>query len=106
MDGNFSARESKKEERYKLMLDAQRKRMEWDRTRAERQLEIEREKIDLEKQEVAIKWKLEKAKTFGEIELEKERLQLSCNTEDAQIMLVDESTLDEHTKNGFWTVEH
>ncbi|KAE8775598.1 hypothetical protein D1007_51863 [Hordeum vulgare] len=54
--GFFLARESKKEERYKLMLDAQRERMEWDRTRAERRLEIEREKIELEKQEAAIKW--------------------------------------------------
>ncbi|KAE8776500.1 hypothetical protein D1007_50798 [Hordeum vulgare] len=70
----FSARENKKEERYKLMLDAQRERIEWDRTRAERQLEIERKKIELKKQEAAIKWELQKGKTFEEIELEKERL--------------------------------
>ncbi|KAE8819070.1 hypothetical protein D1007_03053 [Hordeum vulgare] len=54
----FSARESKKEERYKFMLDAQRERMEWDRTRTERRLEIEGEKIELEKQEAVIKWEL------------------------------------------------
>ncbi|KAE8818978.1 hypothetical protein D1007_03183 [Hordeum vulgare] len=101
--GLFLARESKKEERYKLMLDAQWERIEWDQTRAERRLEIEREKIELEKQDVAIKWELEKAKTFGEIELEKERLQLSRDVKDAKIMLADESTLDEHAKNGLWT---
>jgi hypothetical protein len=53
--GIFSARENKKEERYKLMLDAQKERMEWDRNRAEKKLQIEREKIELEKQEAAIK---------------------------------------------------
>ena len=61
-----------KEERYKLMLDAQKERMECDRKRAEKKLEIEREKIELEKQQAAIKWELEKAKTFGDIELQKE----------------------------------
>ncbi|KAE8803602.1 hypothetical protein D1007_20553 [Hordeum vulgare] len=101
--GIFSARESKKEEMYKLMLDVQRKRMEWDRTRAERRLEIDREKIELEKKDATIKWELEKAKTFEEIELEKERLQLSCDAEDAKIMLADESTLDEHAKK--WLVD-
>ena len=70
-------RENNKEERYKLMLDAQEERMEWDWKRAEKKLEIKREKIELEKQEAAIKWELEKAKTFGGIELEKERLQLA-----------------------------
>ncbi|KAE8808684.1 putative oxidoreductase [Hordeum vulgare] len=65
--GIFSARESKKEERYKIMLG-------WDQKRVERRLEIEKEKINLEKKEAAIKWELQKAKTFGEIELEKERL--------------------------------
>ncbi|KAE8770816.1 hypothetical protein D1007_57377 [Hordeum vulgare] len=54
-------------------------RMEWDRTKAERRLQIEREKIELEKQEAAIKWKFQKAKTFGDTEQEKERLQLSGN---------------------------
>ncbi|KAE8769979.1 hypothetical protein D1007_58349 [Hordeum vulgare] len=67
----FPEWESKKEERYKLMVDAQREGRDW--TRAERGLEIEREKIELEKQEAGIKWELEKAKTFGEIELENER---------------------------------
>ena len=67
--GIFSIRENKKEERYKLMLDAQKERMEWDRKRAEKKLEIEKEKIELEKQQAAIKRELEKAKTFGVIEL-------------------------------------
>ncbi|KAE8771126.1 glutathione s-transferase t3-like [Hordeum vulgare] len=84
LTGIFSARESKKEERYKLMLDVRRKMMEWDRTRAKRRLGIEREKIELEKQEEAIKWELQKAQTFGEIELEKERLQLSRDANDAK----------------------
>ena len=43
------------------MLDAQEERMDWDRKRAEKKLEIEREKIELEKQQAAIKWELEKA---------------------------------------------
>ncbi|KAE8815742.1 putative oxidoreductase [Hordeum vulgare] len=46
---------NKKEGRYKLMLYAQKERMEWHRARAEKRLEIEREKIELEKQEAAIK---------------------------------------------------
>jgi hypothetical protein len=96
--GIFSVRKNKKEERYKLMLDAQKERMEWDRKRAEKKLEIEREKIELEKQQAAIKWELEKAKTFGDIELEKERLQLARDAEDARIMLADETLLDEHAK--------
>ena len=45
--GIFSVRENK--ERYKLMLDAQKERMEWDRQTAEKKLEIEREKIEFEK---------------------------------------------------------
>ena len=49
MDGHFTIRENKKEERYKVMLDAQKERMEWDRKRAKKKLEIEREKIELEK---------------------------------------------------------
>ncbi|KAE8785382.1 putative oxidoreductase [Hordeum vulgare] len=96
--GIFSTRGDKKEERYKLMLDAQKERMDWDQMRGERRLEIEREKIELEKQEAAIKWELKKAKTFEEIELEKERLQLARYTKDAKIMLADESVLDEHAK--------
>ena len=91
-------RENKKEVRYKLMLDAQEERMDWDRKRAEKKLEIEREKIELEKQQAAIKWELEKAKTFGDIELEKERLQLARDAEDARIMLTDETLLDEYAK--------
>ena len=55
MDGNFSVRESK-EEWYKLMLDAQKKMMEWDRKRTKKMHEIEREKIELEKQQAEIKW--------------------------------------------------
>lgn len=98
MDGIFSARENKKEERYKLMLDAQKERMEWDRIRAEKRLEIEREKIESEMQKAVIKWELEKAMTFGEFELEKERLQLARDAEDAKIMLADETLLDEHAK--------
>ena len=101
--GIFSVRGNKKEERYKLMLDAQKERMEWDRKRAEKKLEIEREKIELEKQQAAIKWELEKAKTFGDIELEKERLQLARDAEDARIMLADETLLDEHAKK--WLAE-
>lgn len=53
--GIFSVRENKKEERYKLMLDAQKKRMDWDRERVSKKLQIEREKIELEKKEAAIK---------------------------------------------------
>ena len=49
--GIFSVRENKKEERYKLMSDAQKERMEWDRKRAEKKLKIEREKIELKKQQ-------------------------------------------------------
>nr|XP_020160438.1 uncharacterized protein LOC109745732 [Aegilops tauschii subsp. strangulata] len=64
----------KKEERYKLLLDAQKERMKWGQKRAEKKLEIEREKVELEKQQAAIKWELGKTKTFGDIELEKERL--------------------------------
>ena len=97
MDGHFSAR-GNKEERYKLMLDVQKKRMKWDRKRAEKKLEIGRGKIELEKQQEVIKWELVKAKTFGDIELEKERLQLARNAEDARIMLADETLLDEHAK--------
>ncbi|KAE8795102.1 hypothetical protein D1007_30044 [Hordeum vulgare] len=74
-----------------------------DRTRVERRLEIEREKTELEKQEAAIKWELQKVNTFEEIELEKERLQLSRDVEDAKILLVDESTLDEYAKK--WLAE-
>ena len=55
MDRHFSARESKKEERYKLMLDAQKERIEWYRKRGEKKLEIERKKIELEKKQAAIK---------------------------------------------------
>ncbi|KAE8786884.1 putative oxidoreductase [Hordeum vulgare] len=53
--GIFLTRENKKEKRYKLMLDAQKKRMDSDLMRVERRLEIEREKIELEKQDAAIK---------------------------------------------------
>ncbi|KAE8775883.1 hypothetical protein D1007_51604 [Hordeum vulgare] len=102
MDGHFSARKTKKEERHKLMLDAHKEKMEWDRTKTETQLQIEREKTELEKQEGAIKWELQKAKTFGDIELEKDRLQLSHDAEDAKIMLADEFTLNEHAKK--WLV--
>ena len=42
------ARENK-EERYNLMLDAQKERREWDRKRMEKNLEIKRENIELEK---------------------------------------------------------
>jgi hypothetical protein len=87
-----------KEEMYKLMLDAQKERMEWERKRAEKKLEIKREKIELEKQEAAIKWELEKTKTFADIELAKERLQFARDAEDARIMLTDETLLDEHAK--------
>ncbi|KAE8800570.1 hypothetical protein D1007_24071 [Hordeum vulgare] len=45
----FSTRENKKEERYKVMLDAQKDGMEWDQIRTGRMLEIESEKIELEK---------------------------------------------------------
>ncbi|KAE8787486.1 hypothetical protein D1007_38543 [Hordeum vulgare] len=96
------AKENKKEQRYKLMLDAQKDRMEWDQTRADKRLEIKSEKIELEKQEAAIEWELEKAKTFGEIKLEKERLQLARDMEDAKIMLADETLLEEHEKSGLW----
>jgi hypothetical protein len=47
--GIFSIKENKKEERYKLMLDAQKEMMEWDRKRTEKKLGIEREKIELKK---------------------------------------------------------
>ncbi|KAE8799658.1 hypothetical protein D1007_24904 [Hordeum vulgare] len=92
------ARKNKKEERYKLMLDAQKERMNSNEMRAERRLRIERKKIELEKQEAAIKWELQKAKTFEETELEKERLQLAHGAEDVKIMLADKSVLDEHAK--------
>ena len=49
------ARENKKEERYKLLMKAQKERMEWDRQMVEKKLAIERENIELEKQEAAIK---------------------------------------------------
>ena len=45
-----------------------------------------------------IKWEHEKAKTSVDIELEKERLQLARDAEDAKIMLMDETLLDEHAK--------
>ena len=96
--GIFSARENKKEERYKLMLDAQKERMEWYRKRAEKKLKIEREKIELEKQQTAIKWELEKATSIGDIELENERLQLARDAKDERIILADETLLDEHAK--------
>ena len=48
-------RENKKEERYKIMLDAQKEMMDWDWERANKNLQIEKEKIELEKKEAAIK---------------------------------------------------
>ncbi|KAE8805460.1 putative oxidoreductase [Hordeum vulgare] len=47
--GAFPAREDNKEERYKLILDAQKERMDWNRKRAQKKLKIENEKIELEK---------------------------------------------------------
>ncbi|KAE8799262.1 hypothetical protein D1007_25390 [Hordeum vulgare] len=47
--GILSAREKKNKKRYNLMLDVQKERMEWDRTGAEKRLEMKREKIELEK---------------------------------------------------------
>ncbi|KAE8775868.1 hypothetical protein D1007_51583 [Hordeum vulgare] len=78
------------------MLDAQKERMECDRSSMERRLEIEIEKIELEKQKAAIKWKLE-------IEVKKERLQLARDAENAKVMLTDETFLDEHAKK--WLAE-
>jgi hypothetical protein len=89
--GIFSARESKKEERYKLLMETQKERMEWDKTRVENKLAIEREKIELEKREAVIKWELEKAKTFADMDFEKEKLQLARDAKDAKIMLADET---------------
>nr|XP_020194376.1 chromatin-remodeling ATPase INO80-like [Aegilops tauschii subsp. strangulata] len=101
--GIFSVRENKKEERYKIMFDAQKERMEWDRKRVEKKLEIERGKIELQKKQAAIKWELDKAKTFGDIELEKEWLQLARYAEDVRTMLADETLYDEHSKK--WLVD-
>ncbi|KAE8814036.1 putative oxidoreductase [Hordeum vulgare] len=101
--GIFLTRKNKKEERYKLMLDAQKERMDWDQMRVGRRLEIEKEKIELEKQDATIKWELKKANTFGEIELEKERLQLAWDTKDVKIMLADETHLNAQAKK--WDAE-
>ena len=38
--GIFSARENKKEERFKLMLDVLKEMMDWDRKRVEKKLKI------------------------------------------------------------------
>ena len=52
---------------------------------------------------MTIEWELEKAKAFEEIEVEKEKFQLARDTEDAKIMLADETFLDEHAKK--WLAE-
>ncbi|KAE8807609.1 hypothetical protein D1007_16155 [Hordeum vulgare] len=95
MDGYFPVKENKKEQRYKLMLGAQKERINWYRKRMETKLVIKWEKIELEKHEVAVKCDLKKAKTFVNIELEKKILQITRDGKDAKIVLADKSLLDE-----------
>ena len=42
MDGLFFAKEVKKEERYKLLIDVQRERMKFDRERVKEKLKMEK----------------------------------------------------------------
>ena len=69
----FSTKEVKKEERYKMFIDVQRKKMEFDRQR----FNMESEKIELEKQEKYAKWELERAATLQRTELKGEKMRLA-----------------------------
>ena len=89
--GILFAKEVKKEKRYKMFIDVQRKKMEFD----QEELFLKKNKVELERQEKVAKWELEQTVTMCGLYLEKERLWPARETWESRIMLQDINLFDD-----------